>query len=90
MKILNKSEQFEVKHNSREYIVPQGVSDDFPQEVAYHIQYVAKNWNKDVRVLNTENEIKVAEFEWRKEQEKKELENKPQTSDKSEEKIENK
>ena len=64
MKVLNKSEQFELTFNARDVVVPEGISDEFPNEVAYHIQFIAEKWNKDIRLIDNLDEEKKALKEW--------------------------
>jgi len=66
MKVLNKSEQFQLTFNARDVFVPEGLSDEFPNDVAYHIQYTAEKWGKDIRLISNIEEEKKALKEWEK------------------------
>lgn len=60
MKIQNNGKQFELTFDGKDVFVPEGLSGEFPDDVAYHIQFVAQKWNKDVKLIsNLEEEAKA-------------------------------
>ena len=68
MKVLNKGEQFQLTYNASDVFVPAGLSGEFSAEVAYHIQFVAKNWGKDVVLISNIDEERVALSNFAKEE----------------------
>ena len=62
MKILNNSEKFQLTFDGHDVIVPQGLSAEFSDKIAYHIQDVAIRWGKNIRLIGTlEEEQKAKE-----------------------------
>ena len=56
MKIVNNSEKFELKFDGHDVFVSEGLSEELPQEEAFHIQATGTKWGFDVKVLASKEE----------------------------------
>jgi len=60
MKIQNNGEPFELKFDGQDISIPEGLSQSFPKTTAYHIQFTANKWGKNIRIVDTEEGEKEA------------------------------
>jgi hypothetical protein len=73
MKVQNFGEEFVVTYGGHEIIVPSSLSQDFPDAIGYHIQFMASKWGKNVQLVYTkQQEIDVLNKQF--EEAKKEVE----------------
>lgn len=56
MKVQNFDEEFVVTYGGHEFVIPVGLSNEFPDDIGYHIQYIADKWKKNVKLIHTRDE----------------------------------
>lgn len=58
MRIQNNGEEFKLTYGGKDITISAGLSSNLPDNLCYHVQYVAQKWNKDIKLIsNVQEEV---------------------------------